>query len=94
VLTASEMRSLTSYIEDAYGTRAFAAYAACPVLWSGWEGDTKAVLVQLLNGRRVLGMVEGTVSPSEIVQTLRQRIVAYQQAIEETEAFLRFAGEG
>jgi hypothetical protein len=92
MFTAFELRSLISYVEDAYGTRAFAVYAACSILWTGWEGDRKAVLVQFLDGRRMLGMGEGTVPPSEIGSTLRQRITAYRQAIE-TEALLRLAGE-
>ena len=94
MLTESEMRSLKDYILDAYGTDAFEIVGACALLWSGWEGDTRAVLVKLADGRRVWGVVEGVHVPADkIVPTLRSRLTAYRQAIAETEALLMIAGE-
>lgn len=94
MLSESERRSLADYVRDAYGTDAFEIVGACQVLWSGWEGDTWAVLVDLSDGRRVWGMVDGVHVPADrIVSTLRGRITAYRQAIHETEALLMIAGE-
>ncbi|MBJ6125428.1 hypothetical protein JAO75_08385 [Microvirga sp. BT325] len=94
MLAESEVRSLADYVSDAYGTAEFEIVGACTVLWSGWEGDIRAVLVDLADGRRVWGMVEGVHIPADrIVPTLRQRITAYRQAVAETEALLMIAGE-
>ena len=94
MLSESERRSLAGYVQDAYGTHDFKIVGACTVLWSGWEGETRAALIELPNGRRVWGMVEGVHIPADkIAQTLSQRITAYRQAIAETEALLMIAGE-
>ena len=94
MLSESERRSLADYVSDAYGTTDFEIVGACTVLWSGWEGDTRAVVVGLADGRRVWGMIEGVhISADRVAQTLRERITAYRQAILETEALLMIAGE-
>jgi hypothetical protein len=94
MMTESERRSLTDYIVDAYGTSDFETVGACFILWCGWEGDSRAVLVKLSDGRQVWGMVDGVHVPADqIVPTLRSRLTAYRQAILETEALLMLAGE-
>jgi hypothetical protein len=93
MLTDTKTLSLRDYIEDAYGTDVFEIVGACALLWSGREGDTKAALVRLPDGRPIWGMVEGvSVPPDRIAITLHQRITAYRQATAETEALLMIAG--
>jgi hypothetical protein len=44
MVTASELRSLTCFVKDAHGARAFAACAGCSILWMRREGAEKAVV--------------------------------------------------
>jgi hypothetical protein len=94
-LSPDETESLDEYVLATYGTDEYEIIGACPLLWSGWETDTVAVLVGLPDGRRAWGVVDAFAfrSPEGIPRMLRQRIAAYRQAILETEALLMIAGE-
>jgi len=89
-----ERKAVDGYVLRKYGARDYEVLGRVPMLWTGWEADTDAVLLRLPGGRLawyVLHCVD--VPPEQVVETLRQRLVAYREAIEETEALLRLAGE-
>jgi len=68
--------------------------AATPVLWSGWECDTVAVLYRIRPEEKLrLHVMDGVhVTPENLQETLQERVVAYKEAIEETEEFLKLLG--
>jgi hypothetical protein len=85
---------IDDYVMDAYGTRDFEILGAAEILWSGWEGDTDAVLMRFADGRLGWAAVQGvTVAADKVTETLRERLTAYREAIRETEALLALAGE-
>lgn len=59
-------------------------------MWSGWEGDTAAVLYRLLpDGKPSLHVFEGVhVGPDKLLEVLRSRVAAYRQVAVRTEEFL------
>jgi len=62
------------------------------ILWSGWEGDTDAVLVRLPDGRLQWVVINGVdVATESVIEVLRERLDAYRRAIVETEALLNIA---
>lgn len=66
--------------------------ARCPVLWSGWECDFTVLLYRLSStGETGLHVVGGVPSPGDRgpVAMLEERLETYQEAIKETEAFLK-----
>jgi hypothetical protein len=85
---------LDCYVERAHGTAVYEILGSAAMLWSGWELDTAAVLIRLRDGRKVWAILNSVdVPPSEAAETLRERLEAYRQAIEDTETLLRLAGE-
>jgi hypothetical protein len=89
-----QRQHLDCYVQGAYGTGEYEILGMVPMLWSGWEADTNAVLVRLADARRVWAVMQSVdVRANEVPDVLRQRLVAYREAIEETEALLRLAGE-
>lgn len=62
----------------------------CNALWCGWEGDCGVVSYRLRStGETGLHVLAGVVhGPDGAVAMLRERLVAYREAIAETEAFL------
>lgn len=62
------------------------------LLWSAWECDHEAVLVRRDSGQVhwvILGGVN--VSPRNVVETLREKLVEYKRAYEGTERLLNLA---
>ncbi|MBK3745585.1 hypothetical protein G3A39_41220 [Paraburkholderia aspalathi] len=60
------------------------------VLWSGWEGDSCFVRIRLPDGRAEVVFAD-QMSPDfeeDLEGVLRERMVAYMDAIEKTQAFL------
>ena len=94
-VTESERQSLDEYVHKVYGTD-YQIVGAAQVLWPpapGLIAGSKAVLVALLDGRRVWGVVHGlAIPPDRIAPMMRQRVSAYRDAIAETEALLMMAG--
>lgn len=64
--------------------------ARCSVLWSGWERDNGVILYRLRSsGETRLHVLDGVHhAPAGAVAMLRERIIAYREALVETEAFL------
>ncbi len=90
-----EKERLDGYVRRKYGATDYVILGSADMLWSGRELDTAAVLIRLGDGRQVWAVLASVdVSPSDVPDVLRQRLVAYRQAITETEALLRLAGEG
>lgn len=60
------------------------------MLWSGWEGDCGVILYRLRSsGETGLHVLDGVHhAPAGALAMLRERLVAYREAIAATEAFL------
>jgi len=89
-----ERKAVDGHVQRAFGTTDYEVVARAPMLWVGWEADTDAVLLRLGDGRQawfVLHCVD--VAPEAVPEVLRQRLVAYREAITQTEELLRLAGE-
>jgi hypothetical protein len=67
--------------------------AATPILWSSWECDYTAVLYRILPDGEPQLYVEGGVhvSSGNLLETLENRIGAYDRAIARTRAFIATA---
>jgi len=88
----ARLDSLRKRVEFELRTKDFEIVASAEILWSGWECDTDAVIVRLADGTVkwvVVGDVD--VSAKTVVETLRERKVAYEKAIADTEALLEVA---
>ncbi|MXQ10455.1 hypothetical protein [Microvirga makkahensis] len=86
-------KELDGCVQEAHGTGGYAIIGAAEILWSGWEGDTDAVLFRLVDGRKVWAALQAVhVAPDDVPTVLRQRVTAYRQAIAETESLLIIAG--
>jgi hypothetical protein len=61
-----------------------------PILWSGWEGDSGAVLFRILpDGEPQLHVLDGVHVTSEtLLKALDDRIEVYEKAITKSKAFL------
>jgi hypothetical protein len=87
--------SLDRYVQEAWGTKDYEILGAAEMLWSGWEGDTDAILLCLADGRRVWAVMQCvTIRPDEVPDVLRERIAAYRKAIADSEVLLATAEEG
>jgi len=88
-------RRVHTMVERKYGPTAaqgFEILGSTDIMWSGWEGDTDAVIVRLPDGKVVWMVIDGVeVGSKNIVEVLRERLVAYSKVIEDTEALLRIA---
>jgi hypothetical protein len=64
--------------------------AYVPMLWSGWECDSAAVLYRILpDGEPRLYVLDGVHVPSDrLLETLQERLAAYEKAIVDTRAFI------
>jgi hypothetical protein len=84
---------LDGYVQGKYSTRDYEILGSADMLWSGWELDTAAVLIRLGDGRQVWAVLASVdVSPSDVPDVLRQRLVAYRQAITETKPCCAWPG--
>lgn len=89
-----ERKAVDGYVRRAYGTEDYEVAGRAPMLWTGWETDTDAVLLRLPGGRLAWYVIQCVdVPPDAVAGTLRQRLVAYRAAIAKTEELLRLAGE-
>jgi len=88
-------KRVQAMVEEEFGPDAaqgFEIIGSAPILWSGWEGDTDAVVVRLPDGNAVWMVVEGVhVGSTGVAEVLRERLDAYRKAIEDTEALLKIA---
>jgi hypothetical protein len=64
-----------------------------PILWSGWESDTGAVLYRILpDGDPALHVFDRVdIEKAELLETLEKRIEVYEQVAAGTRAFLEKA---
>ncbi|MBW8908199.1 MAG: hypothetical protein JF620_04070 [Mesorhizobium sp.] len=90
-LDGGQLQLLSEEILERFGNVGYEPLAALSVLWSGWECDSVAALVQLADGSRKIVFVDGTPGGLTPEALLEERIRAYESAIEETRAFLRKA---
>jgi hypothetical protein len=79
-----------SYERDLPEGAEFEVIAYTPILWSGWEGDSDAVLYRILpDGEPQLYVLDGVHTPPDrLLETLQGRIGAYEKAIADTKAFI------
>ncbi|MGO4558098.1 hypothetical protein [Mesorhizobium sp. 2RAF21] len=68
----------------------FEVLAYAPILWSGWEGDSAAVLFRILpDGKPQLHVLDGVdIAPETLLQALEDRIAIYERTAVKTKAFL------
>jgi len=93
-LTDWQKKELEDYVREAYGATDYEIIGAAEILWSGWEGDTDAVLIRLVDGRKAWAVLQAVhVASDQVPSVLRERISVYRQAIAETEALLKIGGE-
>jgi hypothetical protein len=94
MLRGWEREAVNGYVSRKYATKDYEVVGRVSMLWTGWEGDTDAILLRLGDGRMawyVLHCVD--VPPAEVPAVLRQRLAAYREAITQTEELLRLSGE-
>jgi hypothetical protein len=58
-----------------------------PILWSGWECDHTAWVLELPDGSRRI-VIEAASQETDAAEVLRERLAAYREAISATEALL------
>jgi hypothetical protein len=82
-----------SYEPDLPEGAEFEVLAYTPMLWSGWEGDSAAVLYRILpDGDPQLYVLDGVHTPPDrLLETLRERLVAYEKAAADTRRFIEKA---
>lgn len=84
-------RSVESQIEDAYGRPRtdFRIVAYTEILWCNWECDYGIVLIKI-DGERKNMVLASVFHPNDRgpAAMLRERLVAYREAIVSTERFL------
>lgn len=83
---------VTARVRDLFGDVSHRVLDQTAVLWSSWECDHTAVLVELGDGRREV-VILGATSVGGPVD-LRERLAAYRQAVTETEALLELLSHG
>lgn len=69
----------------------FRVLAVTPVLWSGWECDSQAWVIER-DGQRVLVTTDHGAQVQGNEEMLRGKLVEYRQAIEDTERLLAILG--
>lgn len=76
-------------------TENFELIEIVPVLWSGWECDTHAVLVRMADGSCRTVVLDGVLMPGDgtVRGMLEERLRAYAAAAYETRRFMRAAEE-
>ena len=64
-----------------------------PILWSGWECDTHAALVRRPDGTHRMVVMNAVSHPGDqtVRQLLRERVLAYERAIQDTQRMLDMA---
>lgn len=67
----------------------FEVLAYTSMLWSGWEGDSAAVLYRILpDGEPRLYVLDGVhVTPGRLMEAIDERLAAYRKAIADTDRF-------
>ena len=74
-------------VRETYGAATFRVLGHVPVLWSSWECDHGAVLVELPGGRREFVVLGATAHGGAV--DLRERVREYRAMAVATEALLR-----
>lgn len=79
---------LDAWVEEHYGTADYEIVGSSRVLWSGWEADTDVAVIRLPDGSFKWALVDGPHAPDDVPEVLRKQLVAYRQAISNTEELL------
>ncbi len=97
LLTVLDKRKVRQIITERYGNVEFQIMHAISVLWSGFEMDNQAALVELEDGRRDIVILHRTHSreydPSDVA-LLASRVRVYEEAVKETRALLAILAAG
>lgn len=87
----SHREEVADTVREAFGETTHRVLGHVPVLWSSWECDHGAVLVELHDGRREIVVLGKTAHGGAV--DLRERIAEYRKAANATEALLRLREE-
>lgn len=87
-LDSSMLTLLKDRIQDIYGNVPFEVVDWCPVLWTGWECDSTAVLVKYEDGSHQLLIADAVGVPYDVVEALQERLTTYKEIGKRTEQLL------
>ena len=87
-LDPAMMSLLKDRILDNYGDVPFDVVDFVPVLWSGWECDSTAVLVRYEDGGHQLLIADAVGVPDDVVEALQERLATYKEIGKRTEPLL------